>query len=57
MRNIFSFIAEGRDPATADGVAFPTFQTGCQINCITDAILHSHRAGGAWVEVDYGPAG
>jgi predicted dehydrogenase len=55
MRSIFSFIAEGRDPATADGVAFPTFQTGYQINCITDAILRSHRAGGAWVEVDYDP--
>jgi predicted dehydrogenase len=51
MRNIFSFIAEGRDPATADGIAFPTFRTGYQINCITDAIFRSHRAGGDWVEV------
>jgi hypothetical protein len=51
MRNIFSFIAEGRDPATADGIAFPTFQTGYQINCITDAIFQSYRAGGDWVEV------
>jgi predicted dehydrogenase len=52
MRNIFSFIAEGRDPATADDLAFPTFQAGYQINCVTDAILDSHVAGGAWVNVN-----
>jgi predicted dehydrogenase len=52
MRNIFTFIAEGRDPATADGVAFPTFRTGHQINCITDAILRSHQQGGAWAAVN-----
>jgi predicted dehydrogenase len=51
MRNIFTFIAEGHNPATADGVAFPTFRTGHQINCITDAIFRSHQAGGNWVEV------
>jgi predicted dehydrogenase len=55
MRNIFSFIAEGRDPLTADGVAFPTFQTGYQINCVTDAILESHLAGGTWVDVKQEP--
>lgn len=55
MRNIFTFIAENRDPAAADGIAFPTFQTGRQINCITDAIHESHLAGGAWVEVKQGP--
>jgi hypothetical protein len=53
MRNIFTFIAEGRDPATADGVAFPTFETGYRLNCITDAILRSHQAGGAWVDVTF----
>jgi predicted dehydrogenase len=52
MRNIFTFIAEARDPATADGIAFPTFATGYQINCVTDAILRSHQAGGAWVPVE-----
>lgn len=54
MRNIFTFIAEGRDPATADGAAFPTFATGHQINCITDAIERSHQAGGIWVAVESG---
>lgn len=52
MRSIFTFIAEGRDPATADEVAFPTFLTGYRINCITDAIEQSRVAGGAWVDVD-----
>jgi predicted dehydrogenase len=52
MRNIFTFIAEGRHPATADGVAFPTFRTGHQINCITDAILRSHQEAGAWAAVN-----
>ncbi|MGO8701722.1 MAG: Gfo/Idh/MocA family protein [Limisphaerales bacterium] len=52
MRNIFTFIAEARDPSTADGIAFPTFATGYQINCVTDAILRSHQAGGAWVQVE-----
>ncbi len=51
MRNIFTFIAENRDPASADGIAFPTFQTGWQINCITDAIHESQLVGGAWVDV------
>jgi predicted dehydrogenase len=52
MRNVFTFIAEDRDPATADGIAFPTFETGYHINCVTDAILESHQAGGAWVDVN-----
>jgi predicted dehydrogenase len=52
MRNIFTFIAEERDPSTADGIAFPTFATGYQINAITDAILASHQAGGSWVTIE-----
>ncbi|HEY3853442.1 MAG TPA: Gfo/Idh/MocA family oxidoreductase [Verrucomicrobiae bacterium] len=55
MRNIFTFIAEDRDPASADGIAFPTFQTGWQINCITDAIHKSHLSGGPWVDVKQDP--
>jgi len=51
MRNIFTFIAEGRDPVTADGVAFPTFADGYQINRVIDAIQSSHQAGGNWVDV------
>ncbi len=51
MRNIFLFIAEGRDPASADGIAFPTFQTGYEVACVVDAILQSQRAGGTWADV------
>jgi len=53
MNNIFTFIAEGRDPKTADGILFPTFEDGYRINCIIDAIVKSSAAGGRWVEVEY----
>jgi predicted dehydrogenase len=52
MRNIFTYIAENRDPATANGIDFPRFQTGYQISCITDAIFKSHQTGGSWVNVN-----
>jgi hypothetical protein len=53
MRNVLAFIAEGRDPATADGVQFARFEEGYRVACIIDAILKSHRAGSRWVDVDY----
>jgi predicted dehydrogenase len=53
MKNIFAFIAERRDPRTADGVAFPTFQEGWRAACVTDAIQASHLAGGRWTKVNY----
>ena len=53
MRNVLAFIAEGRDPATADGVQFARFEEGYRVDCIIDAILKSHRAGSRWVDVDY----
>lgn len=51
MRNILGFIAEGRDPATADELAFPTFATGLRVARIVDAIAASARAGGRWTNV------
>jgi predicted dehydrogenase len=53
MRNVLTFIAEGRDPATADGVQFARFEEGYRVACIVDAILKSQRAGSRWVDVDY----
>lgn len=53
MRNILTFIAEGRDPACADGELFPTFETGCRVAAIVDAVVRSQGQGSRWVEVEY----
>jgi predicted dehydrogenase len=52
MRNILTFIAEGRDPASADGIFFPGFEEGCRAVSIVDAIVKSHKAGGRWLDVE-----
>lgn len=51
MRNILSYIAEGRDPREADEIFFPTFATGLRIARIVDAIAASAKAGGRWKNV------
>ena len=53
MRNILTFIAEGRDPECADGELFPTFETGYRVAAIVDAVVRSQEQGSRWVEVDY----
>lgn len=53
MRNIFTFIAEGRDLRDADGMIFPTFADGCRAAAIMDAIAKSGIAGGTWTDVEY----
>jgi predicted dehydrogenase len=52
LSNIFEFIAEGRDPLTADGIQFPTFADGYRAAAITDAIVRSHGSGGLWTNVE-----
>jgi predicted dehydrogenase len=51
LRNVFEFIAEGRDPRTADGVLFPTFENGLRVAAIADAMVASAAAGAAWTPV------
>lgn len=51
MRNILTFIAEGRDIRQADGAEFPTFATGHEVACICDAIAASATAGSRWENV------
>jgi hypothetical protein len=53
MRNIFTFIAEERDPRTADGILFSRFDEGCRSAAILDAILRSHSDDGRWTKVEY----
>lgn len=51
MRNILTFVAEGRSLAESDGSAFPTFVTGLGIARIVDAIDKSAKAGGRWTSI------
>ncbi len=53
MANILTFIAEGRDARTADGMLFPTFADGYQAALIADAMVASSRTG-KWVQVAAG---
>jgi predicted dehydrogenase len=52
MRNVLTFIAEGRDPASADGDLFQTFETGYRVAAIVDAVIRSQEQGSRWVEVN-----
>src|SRR3954471_18678200 len=51
MPNIFTFVAEGRDPRETDEIAFLTFATGLRVTRIVDAIAASAKAGGRWTAV------
>lgn len=51
MRNILTFIAEGRDPKEADGQLFPRFDEGLRAAIIVDAIIKSQQSGNHWVDV------
>jgi predicted dehydrogenase len=52
MRNVLTFIAEGRDSRSADGKLFPRFDEGLRAARIVDAIVKSQRAGNQWVDVE-----
>jgi predicted dehydrogenase len=51
MRDIYGFIAEGRSMSDPRPPAFATFEDGYHAACIVDAVLESHRRGGAWTTV------
>jgi predicted dehydrogenase len=51
IRDIYSFIAEGRAPGDRRAPAFATFEDGYRVACLVDAVLESHRNGGAWTKV------
>jgi predicted dehydrogenase len=54
MANIYTFIAEGRDPIKeADSIDFPTFDDGYRSNCVIDAIVKSNQDRNRWTEVAY----
>jgi predicted dehydrogenase len=51
MRDVYSFIAEGRAASDPKPPAFATFEDGYHAACVVDAILESHRRGGLWTGV------
>ena len=51
MRDIYAFIADGRTMSDLRPPAFATFEDGYHAACIVDAVLESHRRGGAWTAV------
>ena len=53
MRDIYGFIAAGRNPNDVHPPAFATFEDGYRANCVVEAILMSAKRGSAWTEVAY----
>jgi predicted dehydrogenase len=53
MRDIYTFIAEGRKPDDPHPPAFATFEDGYRANCIVEAILESAKGGSVWTGVKY----
>jgi predicted dehydrogenase len=51
LRDVYTCIAEGRDPNDPRPPAFATFEDGYRANCAVDAVLASAGNGGAWTPV------
>lgn len=51
MRDIYGFIAAGKQPSDLHPPAFATFADGYRANCLVDAMLTSAKAGSAWTRV------
>jgi predicted dehydrogenase len=51
MRDVYGAIATGGAAGGATTPAFATFEDGYRATCIVDAILESHKRGGAWTNV------
>jgi predicted dehydrogenase len=51
LRDVYTFIAEGKTLAPGQAVPFPTFDDGYRSACVVDAILKSHANGNVWTKV------
>ena len=51
IRDIYTFIAAGRQMSDHRPPAFATFEDGYHAACVVDAILESHRRGAVWTRV------
>ena len=54
VRDAYEWIREGARP-DAKPAMLPTFDDGYRSNCVIDAMLNSHAAGGVWEKVAYVP--
>jgi predicted dehydrogenase len=52
VREAYDWIRADAAPG-ANSAALPTFEDGYRSNCVIDAILRSHAAGGVWQGVEY----
>jgi predicted dehydrogenase len=52
VRDAYDWIRAGAAPG-ANSAALPTFEDGYRSNCVIDAMLRSHAAGGVWQGVEY----
>jgi predicted dehydrogenase len=53
MRDVYASIVAGKMPAAgAKPAAFATFEDGYRAAAIVDAMLESHKRGGAWLKVE-----
>ncbi len=51
IRDIYTYIGNGGPRAGQRPPAFATFEDGYRVACLVDAVLESHRSGGAWTKV------
>jgi predicted dehydrogenase len=51
LRDVYGFIASGKNPGDPHPPAFATFEDGYHAACVVDAVLESHRRGGVWTKV------
>jgi predicted dehydrogenase len=51
MRDVYTFIRDGKRPSDPHPPAFATFEDGYRAACIVDAVLESHRNGSGWTSV------
>jgi len=51
MRDVYGFIAEGRQMSDLRPPAFASFEDGYHSACVVDAVLESHRRGAVWTRV------
>jgi predicted dehydrogenase len=54
IRDAYTWIREGA-ASGAKPAMLPTFEDGYRSNCLVDAMLKSHAAGGVWQNVEYVP--
>jgi predicted dehydrogenase len=54
IRDIYSCVAAGGTSDNQHTPAFATFEDGYRVACLVDAVLESHRNGGAWTKVRAG---